>query len=85
MASTILGETHIGGKRVSWGTFDCLSTTDEITTGLSVINNISVIVYSATAVVADEPVIYETFPKASDGITVNATTTSTGYWMAFGY
>lgn len=83
--STILGETHCGGKRQSWGTYstDSTDTTGTVTTGLNVVEGFT-IVASGDTVTALQCVCYETFPLNTDGVTVSFTASSDGYWTAIG-
>ena len=82
MASTQLGETVFGNKRVTWGKWAGTGTTVEINTGLTHTEYIK-LQMKDTAAVADEPVINETLPCACD-VTAVFTNNKAGYWWAFG-
>jgi hypothetical protein len=80
--NTIDGETHIGGKRLAWGTWTTDTTTGAIKTGLSTIYGMTLTPNSA-AVVADECAVNATFPVV-DSITISITSGVDGYWTAIG-
>ncbi len=78
-------EGVLGDLRSTAGTFTNGSgdTGGDIYTGLQKVQGM-VLQHKGSAVVADRPVINETFPKA-DPITIVTTDGADGYWWAFGH
>jgi len=83
-SSTITATFVAGSKRIAFGTFTNASgdTGGDITTGLAVVDAMW-LQYSGTAVVADAPVINETFPLTT-AVTIVTVDNADGYWIAIG-
>ena len=75
----------LGGLKIVTGSYenDSGSTGGDIYTGLTNIYAISLQPKGA-AIVADCPVVNETFPTSNDGITIVTTADESGFWIAFG-
>jgi hypothetical protein len=84
-ASTIVGETVFGNKRVHTGTFTNAGgdSGGNINTGLNLCEFISLQVNSA-AVVANVAVTNETFPVAGAAVTIVTNADDDGTWWAYG-
>jgi len=75
----------VGGDiRFTFGTFTNAggSTGGDIYTGLSQVLGM-ILIHNAAAVVAEQPVLNETFPM-HDPVTIVTTANASGYWMAWG-
>lgn len=83
-SSTKNNESVFGDLRTTAGTFTNAggSTGGDIYTGLQKVQ-FMMLQHGGSAVVGDQPVINETFPKA-DPITIVTTADADGYWIAFG-
>lgn len=77
--------TTLGGLKVITGTYTSIGggTGGDINTGLTNIYSF-VLQSKGSAVVANAPVVNETLPKGSDGITIVTTANEVGTWVAFG-
>jgi hypothetical protein len=83
LASSVSGQTVVGDLRMVWGTFTSDTTTGDINTGLTSVFTMAVTA-KGSSIVADAPTINETFPLASGDVTVICTTSTVGYWVAWG-
>lgn len=82
-ASTVSGSTVFGNLRVTYGTWTTDTTTGDINTGIGTVLNMQ-ITGAGSSVVADAPTINETFPCVGSAVTIICTTSTVGYWIAFG-
>ena len=83
LASSVTGSTVFGDLRVTYGTFTNDTTGGDISTGLTSVFAMSVTA-KGSSIVADAPPINETVPLAGGDVTVITTTSTTGYWVAYG-
>ena len=85
-AYTVEQPTYFGNQRIVFGTFTNTlgSTGGDITTRLSGVDFFK-IYYTGSAVVADTPVVNETFPLESDTVTIVTTANTSGVWFALGH
>jgi hypothetical protein len=81
---TKTNETVEGNMRFTYGTFTSAggSTGGDIYTGLQKVDGM-ILQQNAAAVVASQPALNETFPKA-DPVTIVTIANGTGYWAAWG-
>ena len=84
-SNTLLHEDPMGQMRFKMGTFTNTSGSSggDIRTGLHKVLQLK-LQHTGTAVVADDPVIYETFP-VNDPVTVVTTADADGLWFAWGW
>ena len=84
-AFTKNNETVAGDLRFTSGTFTNTSggTGGNIYTGLQQVHGV-ILQHNSSAVVADQPVLNETFPM-QDPVTIVTTADADGYWQAWGY
>jgi len=83
---SITDTTVFGNKKIVYGTFTnaASSTGGDIVTGLT--NCDALFLQSkGTAVIANAPVVNETFPVAGGSITIVTTANESGTFMAYGY
>ena len=85
LTSTITKQTIQGDRKVVYGTFTNDVTGGDIATGLQVVENFQ-IQHTGIAVVADAPVVNETFPLTGlTPVTIVTTSAKPGIWRAEGY
>jgi len=86
-ASTVLGSTHCGSRKVAWGTFTYTGSdvTGDITTRLQVVEGFTLTCNSAN-VTGVGCSVDETFPVNNVGgvVTVCIPASTSGYWTAIG-
>lgn len=86
-AYTVNPQVSFGGtQKVVTGTYtsDGGSTGGDVYTGLAVVNTF-IMQPKGSSILANQPVVNETMPKATDGITIVTTANETGTWTATGY
>jgi predicted membrane GTPase involved in stress response len=84
-ASTITSKENSGSLAMRIGTFTNggADTGGDVDTGLSVVDSF-VIIETGAAVVANRSVVNETFPLASNAVTIVTDADVDGIWMAWG-
>jgi hypothetical protein len=84
-SNNLLHEVPMGQMRFTMGTFTntANSTGGDIRTGLHKVLQLK-LQHTGTAVVADDPVIDETFP-VNNPVTVKTTANANGLWFAWGW
>jgi hypothetical protein len=75
----------MGNKRMSMGTFSCSGATGgDVDTGLRSCEHLAITLIGS-AVVANAPVVDETFPLAGSAVTIVTDSGAVGNWVAWGY
>jgi hypothetical protein len=84
--STILGQSALANRRVTYGTYDTSSTETggDIDTGLMTCECI-MLTPKGSAVTSNQAVVNETLPVAGNAVTIVHDASSDGYWVAIGY
>ena len=83
-SSTITDRSAMNNKAVTWGTFNAASVTGgNIDTGLRQVDFMT-LQTGGSAVSADQSAVNETLPADGSAITIVCTTSTAGFWMAFG-
>lgn len=81
--NTITGNSVWGNKRVAWGTWTTDTTGGDLDTGLTMVDFI--FLQTITTAPTEAPAVAETLPVAGSAVTIAVTSSSDGYWLAFGY
>lgn len=83
--STITESQPIGRIRLASGTYtsDGGTTGGDITTGLTSVYALF-LQPKGSSILANQPVVNETMPMATDGPTIVTTANETGTWLAYG-
>jgi hypothetical protein len=84
VTTTVTNRGVMGSRKWRTGTYSASDTGGDISTGLNVVEFISVQA-GGSSVVADAPTVNETLPLANGGaVTIIVTNATTGFWFAVG-